>query len=446
MSDAARAFLFRLDAILRRWGPLVLVILAVCYYGQYYRSGLNLGGEGGTAAVYAMRINEGWLPFKDMTLNYNVMWFYPVAWLFKITGPDYIALRVYFFALCVIMAILGFLIVRRVTGFGCYALAVGALIVLVPGMMFRNYMGLLTLLNTWALLHAFVFEPKLPRWRWIWFGVAGLALGFTFLLRIEVGLFFLAMYLGLIALYPFGFRGRFRQRVPLALCGGVICLAAAVAIHLPFYFDAKSRGFHREFLGQYTDKWEYLKYEAGRTLLHSAAKPSPTPAPKQSAQLDDSIGWTQVRFKKTVKNWAKVAQEEKARLQATESQGRPRPKISEIFRQHSFYDAVAILVFYLPLLISALLIAGAGAALFWAIFTANSAIRESALVCLVTLGSALTLFSQYFFFRPDTPHLSEFMVPFLVALACASFYAGRAALGSLSWWVRAMAACFILIC
>ena len=35
----------------------------------------------------------------------------------------------------------------------------------------------------------------------------------------------------------------------------------------------------------------------------------------------------------------------------------------------------------------------------------------------------LTLFPQYFFFRPDTPHLSEFMAPFVVAIACATWIA-----------------------
>jgi len=52
-------------------------------------------------------------------------------------------------------------------------------------------------------------------------------------------------------------------------------------------------------------------------------------------------------------------------------------------------------------------------------------LRTEALAVLVTAGSALTLFPQYFFFRPDTPHLSEFMVPFLIAMACAIWVVGR---------------------
>jgi hypothetical protein len=40
------------------------------------------------------------------------------------------------------------------------------------------------------------------------------------------------------------------------------------------------------------------------------------------------------------------------------------------------------------------------------------------LVLLTTAGCSLALFPQYFFFRPDSVHLAEFMVPFYAALAC----------------------------
>ena len=63
----------------------------------YYRSGLNFSGEGGTVAIVAMRLLDGQRPIVDTFLGYNVMWFYPVAWLFKLTGPDYTALRIFFF-------------------------------------------------------------------------------------------------------------------------------------------------------------------------------------------------------------------------------------------------------------------------------------------------------------------------------------------------------------
>jgi hypothetical protein len=62
-----------------------------------------------------------------------------------------------------------------------------------------------------------------------------------------------------------------------------------------------------------------------------------------------------------------------------------------------------------------------GLLLLVALFRRDVSLRTDALVVLITTGSALTLFPQYFFFRPDTPHLSEFMAPFLIALACTAW-------------------------
>ncbi|MDD5200739.1 MAG: hypothetical protein PHC88_13160 [Terrimicrobiaceae bacterium] len=419
----------RTDAWLRAWGPLVLLVFAIVYYGQYYRSGLNPGGEGGTVAVIAMRLNEGWLPIKDTFLGYNVMWFYPVAWLFRLTGPDYIALRIYFFVLCALSGLLGFLIVRRVTGHGWYALGVGLLILTIPGMLFRNYMGLLPLLNAWALLHAFVFAAPSARWQWVRFAVAGLALGVTYLVRVDVGIFFTAIYIGLAALYPLGVRGRFLRRLPVAVGGAAVCALAAIAIQAPFFIDAQRRGFGPEFAGQYLGMWGKIKYEAAGKF----SRP-------QASRTTANGSWTPVRFKKFEKNSTHTGQ-------AKRDEGtRPRPALRDVFKQASFSDAAFILILHLPILVSVLLMVVAGGALAWALAARNPTLKESALVSLVTLGSALTLFPQYFFFRPDTPHLSEFMIPFLVAMACASFFALRRMAATRSWFVRVACLGFVVLC
>jgi hypothetical protein len=49
---------------------------------------------------------------------------------------------------------------------------------------------------------------------------------------------------------------------------------------------------------------------------------------------------------------------------------------------------------------------------------------------LTTTGCALALFPQYFFFRPDTAHLNEFMVPFWPAMACSAWAIFTATKGS----------------
>src|SRR5437867_1866707 len=83
-----------------RW-PWILVLLALAlgYYGSYLRYGIGFRDEGQTVALGAQRLLNGEIPFKDVILNYNVLWFYPVVGLFKIFGVSYVLLRGYCLAL-----------------------------------------------------------------------------------------------------------------------------------------------------------------------------------------------------------------------------------------------------------------------------------------------------------------------------------------------------------
>src|SRR3981189_160977 len=139
-SPRITGFWARLEPRLKAWGGPGVAMIAAIYYSLYYRSGLNFSGEGGTVAIVALRLLDGQRPIVDTFLGYNVMWFYPVAWLVQLTGPDYPALRIFFFALCTITGVLAFYIVRRVTGSGWFSVLTALGPVLIPGMMFRNYM------------------------------------------------------------------------------------------------------------------------------------------------------------------------------------------------------------------------------------------------------------------------------------------------------------------
>ena|ERR1700756_1310532 len=90
------------------WFPVGLLLFALVYYGSYAFCGLDLNGEGGTIAVIADRIRHGYRPFVDTFLGYNLLWFYPIVWSFRIFGPNFGAVRIFFFALSVIMALLAY--------------------------------------------------------------------------------------------------------------------------------------------------------------------------------------------------------------------------------------------------------------------------------------------------------------------------------------------------
>jgi hypothetical protein len=399
----------RLESRLKTCGALGVAIFAIIYYAAYYRSGLNFSGEGGTVAIIALRLLDGQRPIVDTFLGYNVMWFYPVAWLFQVTGPDYTALRIFFFALCTVTGILAFFVVRRVTGSGWYSTLAALGPVLIPGMLFRNYMAFLPMLNMLALLQAYVFQQPTTRRQILWMAGAGAVLGLTYLMRIDLGTFFTIMTAGLIALYPFGLRRAFARRLPLAVAGTVLTVAMFCATHAPFYFDAVKRGYAEAFVAQYTTWIGMVRYLASQQVAKPAepvstpqaesspvlAEPTPSPTPELKNRDVDSDSYLQKR------------------------------SMTDIVQGQTLYDRVFALATYLPVPVALLIVIPAAILLIFALARGDLTLKTEALALLVTTGSALTLFPQYFFFRPDTPHLSEFMAPFLVAMACALWISFR---------------------
>ncbi|RYD75175.1 MAG: hypothetical protein EOP84_18715, partial [Verrucomicrobiaceae bacterium] len=118
---------------------ILLVIVAVACFGSYYQHSLNFRDEGGTVVLGAKRILEGERPLVDVALGYNVLWYYPVVALFKVFGVSFVLLRIYCFALSTLAAVLGFLVVERVSRKAWFAFLVGVMLILVPGMTFKNY-------------------------------------------------------------------------------------------------------------------------------------------------------------------------------------------------------------------------------------------------------------------------------------------------------------------
>src|ERR1700746_1688235 len=122
------------------WFPVALFIFGLVYYSSYAFSGLDWNGEGGTIAVIADRIRHGSRPFMDTFLGYNLLWFYPIVWLFRIFGPNFTAGRIFFFCLSVPMGLVWYRTVLRATGRPLLSWAVGIILTLIPGIQFRNYL------------------------------------------------------------------------------------------------------------------------------------------------------------------------------------------------------------------------------------------------------------------------------------------------------------------
>ena len=410
----------RVENFLGCWAPLLLLLTALAYYGMYYRSGLNLGGEGGTNAVLALRLMEGQRPIADTFLGYNLLWFYPLIALFKVTGPDYVAMRIFFFVLCTINALLGYGIVRTVTRQAWLGTITGILLVLIPGMIFRNYMGLIGVLSTLLMLKAYVLPAGSASRQIAWMAAAGTGLALCFLLRIEPSLLLAVVWLGLALLYPFGSRQTFGSRLRTSLigtfCGGLLLLA----IHVGFFLHAQQRGFGAEFVGQYSNFVSLFHHEIVQESEKITKQAAKTPATEAvTAPPTEQTASPPKPLKK-----AKAAPEDirDARL--------VRPPLTKIWQAPRHRDRYLGLCLYYPVFWSAAFVAIAVLMLMASVWRGDEKNKERALVILATTGCSLSLFPQYFFFRPDAPHLSEFMVPFLPAVACSAYVIRQAAVAS----------------
>jgi hypothetical protein len=407
------------ELFLRRRGLLLLLLFALGYYGYYYNVWPGPYGEGGLVAVIAQRLMEGQRPIVDTFLGYNLLWFYPVVAVFKLAGPSYIALRLFFFALSLGTGLTGWWLMRACTGRAWPAFLAGLLMIGLPGQMYRNYMAFLVLVNMAAFLPAYVLPRLNAGTRLFWMVLSGVTLGAAYLTRVDLGVFMSVILLGLILAFPFSGcgDGTFGRRLILAVAGLAVGAAGIVMTHLPVWNDAKARGYSEEFLKQYVQWPQMITYTASRMVLSiweecgslcrskdrvpaatGAAEAIPAPADPSSRQ-------------------ATPPSLSSSKLTGA-SLDRPQWKDPGIRRKIFWLNV------YLPVPCTILLALLGFHAWFAGLFFRDPDRAAGGLSLLTSLAFSLTLFPQYFWWRPDMVHLSEFMVPMMFTIILSFVFAG----------------------
>ena len=401
------------DTLSPSWEVALLVIVAFCYYAFYWRCGLMLSGEEGIAAVVAQRLNGGERPIVDTFLGYNLGWFYPIAWLFKLAGPNYLILRAYFFLLGILSGLTAYFIIRLVTRKSLIALATGLVVILMPGVIGRNYMGLLGNLGMLSILGVFVITSKKRLGQLLWMIAAGVSVTLAWLIRIDLGFFQSILFLLTALLYLLKPEPGLLRRMGSAAIAILILIGSFLAIQGPVYRFATQRGFGPQFTQQYW-VWPSMIRNGAFQLVrqlskprvssvgtpeHSAisteslsaqSSPSPTPPSHEENDSSSSVSYNDVSLK--------------------------RPPVSEILHAPKFKDRVFALLIYLPVPVALLFIGWGLFSILISWISRSTDCWKKGGVLLVSTGSALVLFPQYFFWRPDMVHLAEFMVPFMVTL------------------------------
>lgn len=392
--------------------PLLLILIGIGYYALYFRANYNLA-DGGSVALLSERLLHGERPIADVYLAYNVLWFYPIVGLFKLFGVNFLVLRVWFFSLGIVNALLAFFLIRRAVKnrFGAIVAFVGALgILLVPGTINKTYIAFCVLANGHCLLG--VIRSGWDRRslkKCGWFIAGGALLGITFLLRIDIGIFFVALWIaisGLLLLEP---AERFWKKCAGVIVGLILLSLTVILVHLPIFFAAQNRGFATEFVAQYTSSLRYIGHRFDALFGHSQF-PKSALLKTNAAVLAKANGTIA-----NVNSVAKLSENQPTKKTAESRANLNRAPLSNFWRAKKADDSQFALLTYAPLF------AAVGIGL-WALcigigglFKRDPNAWKISLTTIALTGAAFTDFPQFFWFRPDPPHLSEFM-PGLIAI------------------------------
>jgi hypothetical protein len=382
-----------MDALNRGRNSLIaasaLLLFAILYYSLIYQFGLNLADEGNVALI-SQRLMHGERPFRDISPGYNVLWFYPISTLFRVFGTHLLLMRAYFYAISTGSGLLAFFLLRRLDAPLWLAFVQGLLVISINGHYFKAYVPFLVLSNLFAVTLFLTSQRKLL----LSLG-AGVLLGSTYLIRIDIGLSFTVIWLGVIFLHALFLDRRFRLNLFIA---GNLLLGVA-AMHLPFLYDAHHRHFLPQFLNQYPKIASLIlipfQPDSTRELTSSRERPallaSPSPPVTGNENSLETVEKPRTLFH--------------------------RSPFRDMFSKSSAVEKrlLAFLTYMPALLICALFLTGL-------YLCASKRLQlDRWLLFSAFLAGSLAAFPQFFVFRPDLLHLIGFMNGGLVALTCASW-------------------------
>jgi len=392
---------------------LVILVAAIAYYGSYWHFWFNPHDEGGTACLIAQRLMHGERPWVDVEPGYNIGWFYPIVGLFHFTGVNFLAVRAWFFLLATITALLGCGIVTRVTGSRWWGMLTGLLLVTFPGSQFKDYIPLAEAANTACLIHLLYVDPRMRR-RWLgWVVLGGVVLGLTFLVRVELGYFFTTIWTLLLLVSLFDRRASIGSRFAGLILGLFAVVFGVVIAQTPAYVPLRAHGLEKEYWAEYLDWLEFL-----RASLHTRVAQE---KPALAAGLGESLTAASAMPAASGSNAA--GNPTTATVHNAENGERsvlPRKPLSTITGK-GWHERILTFLTYAPIIGFGVFFIIGIVGLLMSVFRRDFALTAVPLEWLLLIGGSLTTFPQFFFFRPDRPHLSEFMPGYIIAMMASAW-------------------------
>jgi len=184
----------------------------------------------------------------------------------------------------------------------------------------------------------------------------------------------------------------------------------------PVYVNLRARGLESQYWQEYTDWLRFLRASVQQKMEHPK-QPAPAvaavPAPTESAQPADGAQPATAQ---------PAAAEVSAPVRNAENGDRsvlPRKPLSAIFLRGR-WDRMQVFLTYTPLLGFAIFfIAGVLGFIITGV-RGKFTLTAMPMIWLLLIGGSLTTFPQFFLFRPDRPHLSEFMPGYIIAMVAST--------------------------
>jgi len=393
----------KIDVRTALWGVLTLGVCLV-FYAQYFFSGLNFISDDGNYAQIAYELYLG-RSISDLDIHYGILWFKFGELLFHLFEVNFFWVRFVFISSITLTVLLIFYTTFQIIG----NRPVSALLALIPipatAAAIPAIYGICIMLNVAVQMHV---ARKVPSMNLRDAAIAGAVLAITFQIRPDFGYVFSLPLAIILFLNHLSKKKDAVSRSPtsasLRIAGAAV--AGFVAANIPIAIDAFANGYAGLLIMQYLEypaiMLEY--FSNGLSLLLGGGSQASAPGAGTLLQ---------------------------------------RPSFSDIFFGNTRTRHMAILVYGPIIAVAAYLILN--------IRRLKHSLGQrqwKVLAEFVVILSAAAAFPHYFFFRPDLPHIANFMLGYMVVVAAlgAQLYTfARAA--DLQRWRRAIAcvACALLV-
>lgn len=360
-----------------------LFITGFTYFGLYYDNGFSISDEGSVVLI-TKRLLEGERPYVDVSLGYGLLWYYPLILLFKITGVHFIAARIFFLALAMVTSLLAFLTIRRQTCRWWLATIFALLLVMVPGTLHKSFIPLIVVANMLCL-------PLLDHNRHV-FGrngvlAAGLVAAVSYHIRPDLGFCAGVVLTATLAAHTISRLQKWPQRAYQLARLSLFLFVAALVPTLPLILIANRQGFLESYLSILYQPFSYLGY------LARAVK---------SVVINTALFFFHTKTASAVST--QTIKFEAATQPGTTLQRMP---LAAAWEEGPHRD-LSILT-YLPILTLAVIVAISCVFMLRRNHQWRSLVGNDTVGILALAGLSYSAFPQFFLFRPDSNHLSQFM-------------------------------------